>query len=621
MPDGAGACNGLHGAAARLAVALAAIVGHGAGMAEPILTLDAVGLKTGTGWLFEQVALTITARDRLALIGRNGAGKSTLLKLIDGSIAPDAGRRATANGLRIGRLEQDPPLSGFATLGDYALAGGAADHAVAALADQLGLDLARACLTASGGERRRAALVRVLADAPDLLLLDEPTNHLDIAAIEWLEGWLDARRTALVVISHDRAFLTRLTRNCLWLDGGRLRRAEVGFGGFDAWADAVAAEEERTRQRIDTRLRAEEHWLQRGVTARRKRNMGRLAKLVELRETRRALDRGPATARITTEASDAGSRIIIEAKGLSLAFGDRVIARDFSLRVRKGDRIGIIGPNGAGKSTLIGLLLGRIAPDAGTVRHAAALAATVIDQQRARLAGRTVREVLADGGDWLEVNGAKKHIAGHLKDYLFDPGVIDAPAATLSGGEQSRLLLAREFASPSNLMVLDEPTNDLDMETLDLLEEVISDYDGTLLLVSHDRAFLDRVVTMIVALDGSGRAEVSVGGWSDWAARQRAEASAPGRARQAAAAPATPRRPAKLSYKDARELEQLPARMEALAGDIAAREAALADPDLYTRNPARFAALTAEIDALRGELEAAELRWLELAERAEALTG
>ncbi|MBU6166602.1 MAG: ATP-binding cassette domain-containing protein [Alphaproteobacteria bacterium] len=589
-------------------------------MPEPILTLDNIGLKAGTGWLFSGLSLTIDARDRLALIGRNGAGKSTLLKIIDGSIEADAGRRATARALRIGRLEQDPPMTGCATLADYAGAGGAADHKLAALADQLGLDLARPAATASGGERRRAALVRVLAEAPDLLLLDEPTNHLDIAAIEWLEAWLDRSRCALVVISHDRTFLTRLTRNCLWLDRGALRRAEVGFGGFDAWAEAVAAEEERTAQRLDTKLRAEEHWLQRGVTARRKRNMGRLAKLMDLRETRRSLDRGPTSARIATESNDPGSKILIDAKNISLAFGNRAIVQDLSLRVRKGDRIGIIGPNGAGKSTLIKLLLGQLAPGSGTITRSANLAATIIDQHRQRLQGRTVREVLADGGEWLEVNGVKKHVAGHLKDYLFDAGVLDAAAETLSGGEQSRLLLAREFATPSNLMVLDEPTNDLDMETLDLIEEVIGDYDGTVLLVSHDRAFLDRVVTMIVALDGNGAASISVGGWSDWAARQ-SVAAAPLRPKSAAAVAAAPKKASKLSYKDARELAELPARIEALNRDIASGEAALADPDLYARNPARFASLTARLDALRASLEAAELRWLELAEMEEQLAG
>jgi ATP-binding cassette subfamily F protein uup len=395
----------------------------------------------------------------------------------------------------------------------------------------------------------------------------------------------------------------------------------VGFGGFDAWAEAVAAEAERTRQRLDTKLRAEEHWLQRGVTARRKRNMGRLAKLMDLRASRRALDTGPTVARIATSSEDPGSKILIDAKNISLTLGERALFRDFSLRVRKGDRIGIIGPNGAGKTTLIRLLLGQMQPDSGSITRSAALNPTIIDQQRQRLQGRTVREVLADGGEWLEVNGAKKHVVGHLKDYLFEPGVLDAPAGSLSGGEQSRLLLAREFAQPSNLMVLDEPTNDLDMETLDLIEEVIGDYDGTVLLVSHDRAFLDRVVTMVVALDASGNAEVSVGGWSEWAAR-RGSAAAPSAARaKTNAGPAAPKKGGKLSYKDARELAELPDRMAAMQRDIAVREAALADAGLYARNPARFAALTAELETLRASLEIAELRWLELAEMEQQLAG
>ena len=590
-------------------------------MPEPILTLDGAGLRGPERWLLRGLNLTIDARDRLALIGRNGAGKTSLFKLIAGELALDEGRRATASGLTIGRLEQDPPMGGFASLADYAAAGGAQPHELAALASQLGLDLDRPAATASGGERRRAALVRVLAERPSLLLLDEPTNHLDIAAIEWLEGWLERWSGALVVISHDRTFLTRLTKNCLWLDRGTLRRAEVGFGGFDAWAEAVAAEEERTAQRLDTKLRAEEHWLQRGVTARRKRNMGRLAKLLELRETRRSLDRGPGTARMAATSEDPGSRILIDARDVAIGFGDRPLIRNLSLRVRKGDRIGIIGPNGAGKSTLIKLLLGQQAPDAGTITRAATLQPTIIDQHRQRLKGRTVRDVLADGGEWIEVNGTRKHVAGYLKDYLFDPAILDAKAESLSGGEQSRLLLSREFASPSNLMVLDEPTNDLDMETLDLLEEVLADYAGTVLLVSHDRAFLDRVVTMVVALDGAGNAEVSVGGWSDWAARRAPPAAGAKASAKAAAAPAVPKKASKLSYKDARALAELPARIEALGRDIAKREAALADPDLYARNPARFAAITAELDQLRADLDAAETRWLELAAMEEELAG
>ncbi len=608
-------------------------------MPEPILTLENAGLKQGGGWLFRGLDLTIDARDRLALIGRNGVGKTTLLKLIAGEIELDEGRRAVASSLHIVRLEQDPDLTGFATLGDYARAGqGApADHELASVADRLGADLDREAATASGGERRRAALVRALAEAPGLLLLDEPTNHLDIAAIEWLENWLDRFAGGFVAISHDRAFLTRLTRNCLWLDRGQLRRAEVGFGGFEQWSDRVAAEEARNAAKLDTRLRQEEHWLQRGVTARRSRNEGRLAKLIELRATRKAMVTGDAVAKLATSSDDGKTKVLIDAQHIGKRFGGRVLLDDFSLRIRRGDRIGIIGPNGAGKSTLIKLLLGQIEPDSGEIRRAQSLNPTIIDQRRQRLDAadgsvRTVRDVLADGGEWLEVNGVRKHVAGYLKDFLFDPGVIDAPVDGFSGGERSRLLLAREFATPSNLLVLDEPTNDLDMETLDLLEEVLDDYAGTVLLVSHDRAFLDRVVTMTVALDGEGHAETIVGGWSDWAAFSKDRAAAE-RARDRAAgagskgnagskiATAKPAAKGKLSYKDARELAELPARLETLAAAIARHEAVLADPQLYSRDPKRFANVMAELERVRADLAAAEERWLVLAEMEAALTG
>jgi ATP-binding cassette subfamily F protein uup len=595
-------------------------------MPEPVLTLEDAGLRQGGDWLFRHLDLTIDARDRLALIGRNGAGKTTLLKLMAGEVELDEGRRAVSSALRIIRLEQEPAMTGFTTLGDYARSGedAPADHALDAIASRLGVRLEAEAATASGGERRRAGLVRALASEPGLLLLDEPTNHLDIDAIEWLEGWLDRYRGAFVTISHDRAFLTRLTKNCLWLDRGQLRRAEVGYSGFDAWSEQVAADEARAAARLDTRLRQEEHWLQRGVTARRKRNEGRLARLIEMRAVRKAMTSGDAVARLATSADDSKTKVLIDASHVSKRFGERVILKDFSLRVRHRDRIGIVGPNGAGKSTLIKLLLGQIAADEGEIRRAAVLNPTIIDQRRQRLDGedgreRTVRDVLADGGEWLEVNGVRKHVAGYLKEFLFDPSVIDAPVSGFSGGERSRLLLAREFARPSNLLVLDEPTNDLDMETLDLLEEVLDDYAGTILLVSHDRAFLDRVVTMVVGLDGAGRAETIVGGWSDWAEARKARAGAARAERKPQEAAPAPRRSAKLSYNEARALADLPGTIDRLTATIAAQEAALADPALYTRDPKRFASVTAELERLRAELAAAEDRWLELAEKQAAL--
>ena len=599
-------------------------------MPEPILTLENAGLRQGGSWLFRGLDLTVDARDRLALIGRNGVGKTTLLKLIAGEIDLDEGRRAVSPALNIVRLDQDPNLTGFVTLGDYVRAGGdaPADHLLDSVASRLGADLDRDAATASGGERRRAALVRALATQPGLLLLDEPTNHLDIAAIEWLESWLERYNGAFLAISHDRTFLTQLTRNCLWLDRGTLRRAEVGFGGFEEWSDRVAAEEAKNASKLDVKLRAEEHWLLRGVTARRSRNEGRLAKLVELRATRKAMVSGDAVAKIATTADDGKTKVLIDAQHVALSFGGRPILRDLSLRVRRGDRIGIIGPNGAGKSTLIRLLLGDQAPDSGDIRRAKTLNPTVIDQRRQRLdaengIGKTVRDVLADGGEWLEVGGVRKHVAGYLKEFLFDPSVIDAPIDGFSGGERSRLLLAREFATPSNLLVLDEPTNDLDMETLDLLEEVLDDYAGTVLLVSHDRAFLDRVVTMVVALDGEGNSEIVVGGWSDWAALQKAKAAAARvpKAKNANTPVTAKPKAGKLSYNHARELAELPKKLEVLQAAMARHEAVLADAGLYTRDPKRFANVSAELDKVRADLDIAEERWLMLAEMEAALAG
>jgi len=589
-------------------------------MAAPILAYEGLGLVQGSGWLFRELDLFIGQRDRLALIGRNGAGKTTLLKLIAGTIDADEGRRTIVPGTRVVLLEQDPRVDGFATLRDFALSG---DHApapyeVEAIADQLGIDLSREAATASGGERRRAAIARALAMDPDVLLLDEPTNHLDIHAIEWLEDWLTRFRGAFVVISHDRTFLTRLTRSTLWLDRGKIRRTEVGFGGFEAWTETVYAEEERNAARLDAKLKIEEHWLQRGVTGRRRRNQGRLAKLKEMRAERAAMTGPQGAAAIAVGADDSKTKVVIDAKGVTKLFGERAVIRDLTLRVTRGDRLGIVGANGAGKTTLLRLLTGEIAPDEGDVRLAKTLDGIVIDQQRRLMApDKTVREVLAEGGEWIEVLGVKKHVIGYLKEFLFDPGLVDAKVGTLSGGERSRLLLAREFARPSNLLVLDEPTNDLDLETLDLLQEVIADYAGTVLIVSHDRDFLDRTVTVTLGLDGSGTVDVVPGGYADWEAKRkpRAAAKVPGRAAPTGE-PVKPKS-VKLTYKDQRDYDGLPGRIEELDAGIARDEAALADADLFTRDPKRFDALMAAVAKARDEKDAAEMRWLELAEQVE----
>ncbi|MBD8471671.1 MULTISPECIES: ABC-F family ATP-binding cassette domain-containing protein [unclassified Sphingomonas] len=588
-------------------------------MAAPILAFEGLGLVQGSGWLFRNLDIHIGPRDRLALIGRNGAGKTTLLKLLGGSIEGDEGRRTIVPGTRVVILEQEPDLRGFATLRDYVMGGDDApvSYEADSIADQLGIDLSREAASASGGERRRAAIVRALGQDPDVLLLDEPTNHLDIGAIEWIEDWLKRFRGAFVVISHDRTFLTRLTKQTLWLDRGAIRRAEIGFGGFEAWTEQVYAEEQRQAEKLDARLKLEEHWLLRGVTGRRKRNQGRLTKLHEMRAERASMIGPQGSANLVTSSDDTKSKVVIDAKHVTKAYGDRTIIGDLTLRVTRGDRIGIVGRNGAGKSTLLKLLTGEIEPDGGTIKLAKTLDAVVIDQQRSLMAPeKTVREVVADGGDWIDVLGVRKHIHGYLKEFLFDPNMVDAKIGSLSGGERSRLLLAREFAKPSNLLVLDEPTNDLDLETLDLLQEVIGDYDGTVLIVSHDRDFLDRTVTITLGLDGSGTVDVVAGGYEDWEKRRATQTSGKRASKKVAAtAPPAPAPRAKLTYKDQRDYELLPKRIEALDAQIASDAAKLAAPNLYMRDNATFARLTAAIEAARAEKEAAELRWLELAEQ------
>ena len=592
-------------------------------MAAPILSYEGLGLVQGSGWLFQDLDIYIGARDRLALIGRNGAGKTTLLKLLAGRIEADKGKRTIVPGTHVVMLEQEPDFRGFATLMDYAVAGsdGPPEHEVAAIADQFGIDMGREAASASGGERRRAAIARALAQNPDVLLLDEPTNHLDLAAIDWLESWLARYTGAFVAISHDRTFLTRLTRQTLWLDRGSIRRKEIGFGGFDVWMEAVFAEETRAAEKLDAKLRLEAHWLERGVTARRKRNQGRLEKLMEMRATRAAMIGGPGVAKLGLANDDVRSKSVITADHITKRFGDRTIIKDFDFRVQRGDRIGIVGANGAGKSTLLKLLTGEIRPDEGTVTLAPTLDGIVIDQQRSLLAPeKKVRDILADGGDWIEVRGVKKHVQGYLKDFLFDPAIAEASVGALSGGERSRLLLAREFARESNLLVLDEPTNDLDLETLDLLQEVIADYEGTVLLVSHDRDFLDRTVTVTLGLDGSGKVDIVAGGYADWEAkRSKPTATKTKSAPTESSPPPPPQARKKLSYKDQRDYDLLPGRIEEIEKEMAGIEADLSDGTLFTRDNARFNALTGKLDSLREEKAAAEDRWLALAEEVEAL--
>ncbi len=588
----------------------------------PILSWEELGLIQGSGWLFQNLDLHIAPRDRLALIGRNGVGKTTLLRLIANQIEADRGKRSIQPGTKVVMLEQDPFFTGYATLMDFALHEPDAPprHEVEAIASQLGIDLARPADSASGGERRRAALARALASEPDLLLMDEPTNHLDLAAIDWLESWLARYKGAFVAISHDRTFLERLTKATLWLDRGSLRRKDIGFGGYELWMEAIYAEEARAADKLDAKLKLEAHWLERGVTARRKRNQGRLEKLSEMRAQRAAMLTPGGTAKLKLATDDVKTKAVIVADKVAKRFGERSIIRDFTLRITRGDRIGVVGANGSGKTTLLKLLTGELQPDEGTVTLARTLHGVMIDQQRSLMSPeKRIRDVLAEGGDWVDVRGIRKHVQGYLKDFLFDPGMVDAKIGTLSGGERSRLLLAREFARKSNLLVLDEPTNDLDLETLDLLQEVIADYDGTVLIVSHDRDFLDRTVTVTLGLDGSGRVDIVAGGYADWE-KQRQNRKAPVKPAKTAAEPPPPPLPvrkAKLSYKDQRDYELLPVRIEELDAAIVRDEAALHDPALYASNPPKFAALTAAVAKARAEKDAGEMRWLELAELVE----
>ncbi len=599
-------------------------------MVAPVLSLESVVALVGAEPLFAGIDLHIGPRDRFALIGRNGAGKSTLMRLLAGTQEADGGVRRLNPGVSVVHLEQDPDVSRYTTLLDYTLSDvvlgdgtifpGAAPHQVESLASELELDLARTAMSASGGERRRAALIRALALQPSVLLLDEPTNHLDLAAIEWLEGKLQNYSGAFLIISHDRTFLTQLTRSMLWLEQGSLRRKDIGFGGFEEWQEQVFNEYERAQEKLDAKLKMELHWLARGVTARRKRNQGRLAKLNDMRVARKSMLGQGGTAKLALEDDRQQSKVVIDAEGISKTYGQSAIIKPLDLRITRGDRIGIVGRNGAGKTTLLKMLTGDLSPDTGRVRIAKTIDMVSIDQQRSLLVpGKTVKEILSGGSDWVDVRGERKHIAGYLKEFLFDPSLAEAPIETLSGGERARVLLAREFARKSSLLVLDEPTNDLDLETLDLLQEVIADYEGTVLIVSHDRDFLDRTVTVVLGLDGSGTVDIVAGGYCDWQAKRKAMVVAKAPAKAVNILVVAPKKQTKLSYKDQRDFDQFPDEIARLEARIVELEDMLGDATLYARDAARFAKLNDEMAHMRKDVLTKEERWLELAELAETL--
>ena len=591
----------------------------------PVLALRDVRLADGPRWLFDGVDLALEARGRACLVGRNGAGKSTLLRILAGLTAPDDGERTLSPGTRVSLVAQEPLVEG-ATLLDFATAGGAKRHEAEAALESFGLDPARDPVGLSGGEARRAALARALAEQPDVLLLDEPTNHLDIIAIEQLEALVGRSRASVLIVSHDRSFLERVTSRCFWLESRRVRRLDAGFAVFEPWAEKLIAAEAEAARRLDKAIEREADWLAFGVTARRARNEGRRRRLVAMRQEKAEslrLARGDLT--LASAAVQPSGKRVLDAKGIAKAYGGRILIQGFSTRVLRGDRVAIVGPNGAGKTTLVKILLGEIAPDAGSVKLGVGLEIVYVDQARADLSEDiTLWSALAPlGGDQVMVQGRPRHVAAYAKDFLFRDDQLRQPVTSLSGGERNRLLLARALARPSNVLVLDEPTNDLDMDTLDLLEDMLADYAGTLILVSHDRDFIDRLATSTIALDGRGHAVETPGGWKDFLSQNPDFLEPPEPAPARRARPAAPSRPtapaAKLSFKDQRRLAELEGRLAALPAEIATLEHQLHDPGLYGRDPAAFARASAALEAARHELAAAEEAWLELETLKESL--
>jgi len=604
----------------------------------PLVALKDVRLQDGPRPLFDGVDLAIEPRSRAALVGRNGAGKSTLMKLVMGLIEPDAGDRSVQAGTRFAYVPQEPLITGD-TLLDYAASGAAERWDAEAWLTTFGLDPNKPAVNLSGGETRRAALAKAFAEAPDLLLLDEPTNHLDVLAIELLENELLQARFAVLVVSHDRAFLNRVTDRVHWLEHRRVRTLDKGFKAFDDWAAKVMDEEAESLRRLTKKIEAETYTFYRSITAQRTRNEGRARALMAMRADRAERMKDlPKELNLGVDAGVSSGKLVAELKGVSKGFGDRVILKPFTTRVMRGDRLAIVGPNGAGKTTLVKLLLGELPADTGTIRLGANLDPVYLDQSREGLkSDMTLWDALTPGGgDSILVRGHSKHVAAYAKDFLFQENQLKQPISTLSGGERNRLLLARALAKPANLLVLDEPTNDLDMDTLDKLEELLESYDGTLILVSHDRDFVDRLATSTIALNGRGDLVETPGGWTDFLRQNpgflttspspsgggsaaRSDAGVGGTRQTTPAAP--DRKPAKLSYKDARRLEEVERLIETLPSEIARHEATLADPDLYARDPAAFDRAMKAAEKARADLEAAEADWLAIEEKKAALAG
>ena len=602
-------------------------------MAAPLLALQSIRLIVGSAPLLEGAELAVAPGDKIALVGRNGSGKSTLLKIAAGIIEPDGGERFFQPGATVRYLPQEPDLSGFATTLDYVedgLEGVDNPYRAQYLLEQLGLNGTENPKSLSGGEARRAALARVLAPEPDILLLDEPTNHLDLPAIEWLESELKSLRSALVLISHDRRFLADLTRATVWIDRGDTRRIDQGFSSFETWRDDYLEQEEQAQHKLSRKIAAEEHWVRYGVTARRKRNVRRMDLLSGLRQQVRDY-RGPqGNVKMTVAEGKSSGALVVEADEISIRFGERTIVDNFSTRIMRGARVGIVGPNGAGKTTLIRMLTGSLEPDSDTIRLGTRLELAVLDQRRASLdPDATLKDVLTGGGsDTLTINGQPKHVIGYMKEFLFAPEQARTAVGKLSGGERNRVTLARALALPSNVLVLDEPTNDLDLETLDLLQEMIADYQGTVIVVSHDRDFLDKVATSIIVAEGDGTWNEYAGGYSDMVAQRGAGVSSrsadkPKGAQKSrsAAAVAPPPQKRKLSFKDKHALETLPKQIETIKAKMAKFQAQLDDQDLYLRDPKSFEAASAGLESAQKDLVKAEDQWLELEMLREEIEG
>jgi ABC transport system ATP-binding/permease protein len=589
-------------------------------MAPPLLRLDRIFLTFGGNPLLDGADISVSEGDRIALVGRNGSGKSTLLKIAAGLVEAMDGELFRHPSATIRYLPQAPDFGDAKNVRDYAMAGlGPSDdpYRVTYLLEHLGLTGDEEPQNLSGGEARRAALVRVMAPEPDILLLDEPTNHLDLTTIEWLEGELASSKSALILISHDRRFLEKTTRNTIWLDRGKTKRLDKGFAHFEEWRDIILEEEEKEQHKLGRQIEREEHWVRYGVTARRKRNMRRMGELADLRTQYRT--KRFAEGNVTLQASDVreSGKMVLEAKGISKSYGEKVLVANFSTRIQRGDRIGIVGPNGIGKTTLLKMLTGELAPDSGTIRLGVNLDIATLDQKRDSLdLNETLGNFLTDGrGENLLVNGELKHVASYMKDFLFKPEQLRTPIRELSGGERARLILARVLSRSANLLILDEPTNDLDMETLDLLQELVAGFGGTVILISHDRDFLDRTVTSTIASDGNGKWTEYAGGYSDMLAQRRssvAEAKQTAKSSVAAAPVQAQKASSKLSYKHKFALETLPGKIEDATKKIGMLEAKLADGSLFTKDPIAFNKIVADLETLRLSIAKMEDEWLEL---------